>query len=182
MRAKRIAILAGAAAVLAAGTAPAFASERNRMTVALPDGALAEVEYVGDVAPRVTVVPVAARLPILSDPFAEMERMAAAMQARHRAMMRQVAALQQLATQAETAPGMTLASSLPAGVRYTMVSSTTDANGCTRTVRYSSDGSSETPQVTRASAGSCAAVRDAPVAIPAAAPKASAAEGRGTEV
>ena len=47
---------------------------------------------------------------------------------------------------------------LPAGAHYTMVSSTTDANGCTRTVRYSSDGSGAAPQVTRASAGACDAV------------------------
>ena len=50
-----------------------------------------------------------------------------------------------------------------------MVSSTTDASGCTRTVRYSSDGSGAAPQVTRASAGTCDAAPDKQATIPASA-------------
>lgn len=161
MRNKRVAILAGAAALFAAGAAQATAAETNRMSVALPDGSVAQIEYVGDVAPRVTVIPVEHRTLRPFSPFAEMERIAAAMEARHQAMMRQMAALQRFAAEAAAAPrqiapgGMTLVGNLPVGARYTMVSSTTDANGCTRTVRYSSDGSSPEPQITQVSSNAC---------------------------
>src|SRR5690606_9559420 len=127
MRRQRVAILASAAAIVAASAAPALASERNRLNVALPVASLAQVDYVGDVAPTVTLVPVETRAPVVFDPFARMDRIAAIMEARHRAMMRQVAALQDLAARAEAAPGLTVAGALPAGARYTMVSSTTDA-------------------------------------------------------
>lgn len=163
MRNKRVAILAGAAALFAAGAAQATAAETNRMSVALPGGSVAQIEYVGDVAPRVTVVPVEHRTLRPLSPIAEMERIAATMEARHQAMMRQMAALQRFAAEAAAAAaprqiapgGMTLVGNLPAGARYTMVSSTTDANGCTRTVRYSSDGSSPEPQITQVSSSAC---------------------------
>lgn len=160
MRNKRIAILAGAAALLAAGAAQATTAETQRMHVALPGGSVAQIEYVGDVAPTVTVLPAERRVPRPISPFAEMERIAAAMEARHRAMMRQMAALQQFAAQAAVAPrhapGLTLVGNLPAGSRYTVVSSSTDASGCTRTVRYSSDGSSNAaPVMSEVSSSGC---------------------------
>src|SRR4051794_4814875 len=79
-------VLAGTgAAALAAG---AVAASRNThvMNVALPDGLTARVEYVGDVAPRVTVVP--GQVP--ADPFALFDRSAFDMQRQIDAMMRQV--------------------------------------------------------------------------------------------
>jgi hypothetical protein len=97
-------------------------------------------------------------------------------------MMQQVAAMEQAAAKGGAAPGqLTVVGDLPAGTHFTYVSSSTDANGCTRTVQYSSDGSSAQPKVTRTSAGSCdKATSDAPVA--ASAVKPAEPEGPGTKV
>jgi hypothetical protein len=177
MRLARTTILAGGAALLVAGTAAVAADKLHTMNVALPDGSVAQIEYAGDVAPQVSVQPVA-----VLDPFADLDRMAAYMEAQHQAMMQQVAAMQQAAAQASAGiPGqMTVVGNLPAGTQFTYVSTTTDAGGCTQTVRYSSDGSGAQPQVTRTSAGSCdKATSDAPVA--ASAVKQPVPEGPGTK-
>jgi hypothetical protein len=182
MRFTRTTILAGAAVLLAAGTAAAAAETLHTMNVALPDGSVAQIEYVGDVAPTVSVAPVTAVPVAFVDPFAQLDRMAAYMEAQHRAMMQRVAAMQQAAAHAAAgAPGqMTVVGDLPAGTHFTYVSSTTDANGCTQTVQYSSDGSSAQPRVTRTSAGSCdKAASDAPVAS---AVKQAEPEGPGIKV
>jgi hypothetical protein len=105
------------------------------------------------------------------------------MEAQHAAMMQQVAALEKAAAAAGSgSPGqMTLVGNLPAGTHFSYVSSTTDANGCTQTVEYSSDGSSAQPKVTRTSAGSCdKATSDAPVT--ASAVNQTEPQGPGTKV
>ena len=174
MRFTRNMLLGGAGALLAAGTAAAAADRLNTMEVALPDGSVAHIEYVGEVAPEVVVVP-AAR--IAYRPFAELDRIAYEMRERHEAMMRRMAALQQAAlaqaARARTAnpDGLTLVGSLPAGAHVSYYSSTTDANGCTRTVQYSSDGSGAEPKVVRASSGACDAAPGEASPAPAAAPE-----------
>ena len=182
MRFARTTILAGGAALLLAGTAAAAAEKLHTMHVALPDGSVAQIEYAGDVAPRVAVQPVEAVPVAYADPFAELDRMAAYMEAQHQAMMQQVAAMEQAAAKDGATPGqLTVVGDLPAGTHFTYVSSSTDANGCTQTVQYSSDGSSAQPKVTRTSAGSCdKATSDAPVA--ASAIKPAEPEGPGTKV
>jgi hypothetical protein len=180
MRLMRTTILAGGAALLALGTAAYAADKLHTMNVALPDGSVAQISYTGDVAPTVAVAPADAVPVAYADPFAELERMAAYMEAQHRAMMQQVAAMEQAAAQAGT-NGVTLVGDLPAGTQFTYVSSTTDANGCTQTVRYSSDGSNAEPKVTRTAAGNCdKATSDAPVT--ASAVKQPEPEGPGTKV
>jgi hypothetical protein len=179
MRLTRTTLLAGGAALLVAGTTAAAADQLHKMQVALPDGGTVHVEYAGEVAPRVTVEPVAQRpARVAYDPFAELDRIAFEMRARQQAMMRQMAAMQQAAADGRTAaPGqVAFTGDLPAGAHVSYFSSTTDANGCTQTVQYSSDGSGAEPTVTRASAGSCdsAAASDAaptPAAAPAPAPR-----------
>jgi hypothetical protein len=49
--------VAGIAAAAIAGTAIAASSKTHVMNVLLPDGSVAHVEYVGDVAPKVIVEP-----------------------------------------------------------------------------------------------------------------------------
>lgn len=165
MRLKHATILAGGAALLVAGTAVA-AEKLHQMKVALPDGSVAHIEYAGDVAPKVTVERADPRAQAAADPFRELDRMAAAMEARQQAMMQQVAAMERAAAERGTmaAGGLTVVGNLPAGARYSYYSSTTDANGCTQTVQYSSDGSGAQPKVTRASAGSCDAAATTPAA------------------
>jgi len=176
MRKLTATLLAISGVALAAGVAQA--GERMRtMQVALPDGSLAEIEYAGDVAPRVEVVPVEQRQVRAYDPFAEMERISAMMEARHAAMMEQMAAMQQRVQAARAAgtaaPGQVVVTgTMPAGssYSYTMVSTSSGANGCTQVVEYSSDGSSAEPKVTRTSSGDCSAVNKNPPPVQASAP------------
>ena len=174
MRFTRSTILIGAGALLVAGTAAA-AETLHTMEVALPDGSTAHIEYAGEVAPKVTIEQADPQARAAYDPFAELDRIAYQMRARQQAMLQQMAAMQQAAAEAgattEAAPGMTFIGNLPAGAEVSYYSSTTDANGCTQTVQYSSDGSSEKPEVTRASAGNCDAASASDAApTPAAAP------------
>lgn len=181
IRTFRFALL-GAAALGLAGTALAAAHDLHVMNVSLPDGSIAQVQYRGDVAPRVVAVPVA------TDPFAQMDAMFARMQAQHEAMMRQVAAMQAAATQAATggqsaAPGTVAVSvngkpvALPAGSSY-FYSVTTTSNGagkdgasCTQTVTMTGGAAGAAPQVQRASSGDCeSAVNRNPAPVPASAP------------
>ena len=165
MRRMHFAILAGAAAALAAGTALAETAKTHHMDVALPDGGTAHIEYVGDVAPKVTIDqgarPARVGFGQRFDPFADLDRLTASMQARHEAMLRQLAAMERNAGQAAAVAGgqspgrLIVNGNMPAGSQFTMVQSTTDANGCTRTVRYSSDGSSQQPQKSETSSGKC---------------------------
>lgn len=174
MRFVRTTILAGAAAMLVAGTAAVAADGLNTMEVALPDGSTAHIEYAGDRAPRVTVEPAPSQTSFAYDPFLGLERIAYEMRARQQAMLRQMAALRQAAAEAGAAMpgGVILVGNLPAGAHVSYYSSTTDASGCTRTVQYSSDGSGTEPTITRASAGSCdGASASEPGPIPVAAPE-----------
>ncbi len=132
MRFKRTLFLAGAATLLAAGTAAAAADKLKTMDVALPDGSVAHIEYAGEVAPKVTVVPAWRQGWTAHDPFAALDRIAYEMRARHQAMMGRMRALHDAA-----------------------MKQARNANGCTRTVQYSSDGSGAEPKVTRASSGNC---------------------------
>ena len=170
------AALAGGALLLAAGGAAMAAGKLKTVSVDLENGTVAQIEYAGEVAPRVTLVPVQART--APDPFAEMDRMFAQMEAQRARMLQQVAEMQHRAAasgdQLSPGPGQVVVSTdMPAGstYHYTVVSSTSGKGGiCTQTVEYSSDGKSSEPKVTRASSGDCAAVKTSEVPIPAAAP------------
>src|SRR5512143_1995380 len=106
MRFTRKIILAGGATLLVAGTAAMAAEKLHTMNVALPDGSVAQIQYAGDVAPRVTLQPVDQVPVAFVDPFAEFDRIAAAMDAQQQAMMQQVAAMQEAAAKAGSdAPG-----------------------------------------------------------------------------
>jgi hypothetical protein len=175
MRFVRTALIAGIASAALAGAAVAARDEARMMLVALPDGSVHQVPYQEATAPRILLVPVAQPVGLFEaafgpgSPFADMERLSAAMDAQAEAMMRQAAMLQAQGPATATR-GVTLtdAQGQPVGVmHYSYVSSTTSANGCTQTVSYSSDGaaSSGEPKVIRTSSGDCGAGA-APVAKP----------------
>ena len=169
-----VTVLAGGVLLLAAGGAAMASGKLRTINVDLEDGTVAQIEYAGDVAPKVRVVPVAPMLVPQSDPFAEMDRMFAEMELRQQQMMQQVAQMQRQAAAAGAAPGQVVVSGqMPAGstYSYTVVSTTSGKGGnCTQTVEYSSDGKSAEPKVTRASSGDCDAVKQSDKPIPAAAP------------
>lgn len=179
MRLVRTTFIAATAAALA-GAALAAKDDSKLMLVALPDGSVQQIRYQGDVAPQVILVREAAPVSLLeaafgpASPFAEMERISAAMNARADAMMRQAAAMQ---APAPTGKGvvMTDAQGQPIGVmRYSYVSSTTSVDGCTRTISYSSDGATaDQPKVINTSSGNCATAGPSPAIAPATAAKPS---------
>ena len=152
--------LAGIAAA-AAGTALAADKATKTMQVPLADGSTVKIEYVGDVAPKVTVLP-AARLPgRLSSwafpEFADFDRMIADMNRRTAEMMRRIEDMRRQGL-IGSAPGLNLASagSLPAGT--TSVSVVTVTNGgksCTRTTETVSQGPGKPPRVTTNVSGDC---------------------------
>lgn len=181
MRKLRNTLLAGAGALLVAGGAVAAEKSAHVMNLAFPDGSVAQVRYVGEVAPRLVMIEAPVQRIVLADPFAQMARISAMMELQHRAMMQRVAQME-----AQMADAMSRAQSemrmvsvpgedaTPAGVVQYSYVSTTSANGCTTTVQWRSDGSGAQPQVHKTSAGSCAANPDAARPVLTAAPKAEA--------
>lgn len=173
MRFVRTAIMAGIASTALAGAAFAAGREARMMLVAYPDGT---VEHVPVEQVRMVAIPAApAHLFEAAfgpdSAFAEMDRIAAAMEARTTAMMRQAAAIQASGgNEGGNGIVMTNAQGQPVGVmHYSFVSTSTDAGGCTRTISYSSDGAraADQPRVIRTSAGNCDA-QPAPAIAPAA--------------
>lgn len=134
----------------------AIAADRaiHVMHVALPDGSVEQIRYVGDHPPVVRLVPVRMMAMPMFQPTA-FDRMFAAMDAQAGAMMQRAAMLANAAQQSGTMPDQASLAKLPAGtVQYSYVS-TTSANGCTQTVRMTSDGGNHQPKVIRTSAGQC---------------------------
>ena len=175
----RTLVLAGAASVVVAGAALAATGKLKTMQVDLHDGSVAQIEYVGDVAPKVVLLPAPQAAPVL-DPFAELDRMTAQMEQQHAMMMQQMAALQQHAASGSGQPGQVVVTgNMPAGssYQYTVVSTSNGKGGsCTQTIEWNSDGSTKEPQVTRASSGDCDAVKPNDKPVPAAAPQAEPAK------
>lgn len=170
MRIVKTAMIAGIASAALAGAALAQHDKSKTMLVALPDGSVQHIRYEGLVAPRIMLVPASAPIGFFDaafgPAFAEMEAQAAA-------MMRQTAMMQ---AQAPAVDGkgivLTNGTGQPVGVmRYSYVSSTTSADGCTQTVRISSDGSGQQPHVIRTSAVDCGTAKATPVPAIAAAPR-----------
>jgi hypothetical protein len=182
----RTALLAGAGAILVAGAAVAAEKYDHVMKVALPDGSVAQIHYQGKVAPQVVVSDAPVRHIIFADPFevfadpgfADLNRMAAAMEQEHQQMMQRIAQMQaQMADalkagQSETRTVSATNGAAPTGnvVRYSFVS-TTNSDGCTTSVQWSSDGSSAQTKVYKTSSGSCGEKAEEAKPQKAAAPK-----------
>ena len=152
---------AGVAAAAVAGSAVAASRSSHVLNVPLPDGSTARVEYVGDVAPKVTVTParpLAAAtggwMPLPS--FAGFDGMFEQMNRETEAMIRQA---QQMAAQpAAGGPASYVASfgNAPAGASSstTIVSYSNGSGTCTRTTETISQGAGK-PQVTTSVSGDC---------------------------
>lgn len=173
MRTLKTALGAGVAAIAAigfCGLALAQGPELHTMTLNLPDGGVAQIQYTGAVAPRVTVsdvpAPAFAAMPALfgpASPFAEMERISAAMDRQADRMFREAAALAAGAAQ----PNPTAISEMPAGAReYSFVSTMNGDNVCTRSMVITSNGNGGAPHVVTHSSGNCAALGAPGVRVP----------------
>lgn len=166
--------LAAAGAAALAGTAAAADRDTHVIKVALPDGSIAHIEYVGDVAPRVTVAPgapVGFVMPVgvpmsgFGDMFAQMDREMAA-------TLRQI---DQISRQplAAGSPGANLAAygSVPAGTSsYSVVTVSENGRQCSRSTQVIGQGAGKPPKVlsnVRGDCGPAPSVTPAPKAPPA---------------
>jgi len=153
------AIAVGALAVALAGAAVAAAPRTHTMNVPLPDGSVAHIEYVGDVAPKVTVAPrpmadAAGAWAMPFPSFAGFDRMIEQMQRQSQEMMRRA---QEMPHQrAVAAPFIASYGNLPAGeTSTTVVSVSNNGQTCTRTTQVVSQGAGKAPKVTSNVSGQC---------------------------
>jgi hypothetical protein len=170
---KRFAILAGLAAAAAAGSV-AFALARDNthtMTVALPDGSTARIEYAGDTPPKVTIEPLPFHDdlgPAWSFPWhaavADFDRIWAAMDREiarlnalaRRAGPRAVAGLGARTGVAGEPPGIAPGSLPPGSWSYSFVSTTRDGRTCNRWTEVKRPADGGKPRVVTRSSGDCA--------------------------
>lgn len=158
--------IAAAAAALA-GTAIAAPPRNHAIDVSLPDGSVAHVEYVGNVAPKVTLVQRpqagpgdawAMRFPS----FAAFDRVMEQMQRQSQEMIQRA---QQMSRQPVGAvPYIASYGNSPAGETSTTVVSVSN-NGvtCTRTTEMVSQGPGKPPKVTSNVSGHCGDAPTPPV-------------------
>ena len=159
-----------------AGAAVAASHNSHVMNVPLPDGSVAHLEYLGDVAPKVTIEPAVAQdaeddwAPEPS--IAGFDRMIAQMNIETQAIIRQAqqAARQPIGGGVAT-PYIASFGNVPASVTSTTVVSYSNGNStCTRTTESVSQGPGKPPKVTTSVAGNCGAaaapVQPAPSSAP----------------
>jgi hypothetical protein len=160
---------AGAAAAALVGTAYAASNNAHVMDVSLPDGAVAHIQYYGDVAPKVTIAPgpqaamAGQWAPMAFPGFGDIDREIAQMRQQSEAMIRQA---QSMAAQ-QGAPGVNVAAygNLPAGANsVSVVSYSNGGQACTRTTEVTSEGAGKPPKVTTKVSGNCGAGTAAPPA------------------
>lgn len=158
---KLLAFAVAVTTVALAGSAIAAAPRTHKMDVSLPDGSIAHIEYVGDVAPKVTLAPRpffastnAWAMPFPS--FAGFDRMMEQMQRQSQEMIRRA---QQMSHQPNDAtPYVASFGSLPAGgTSTTIVSVSNNGVTCTRTTEMVSQGPGKPPKVTSNVSGQCGA-------------------------
>jgi hypothetical protein len=154
-------VLAGLGAAMLTGAAVAASRDTHTLNVPLPDGSTARIEYVGNVPPKVTVMP--APLSVGFPAFGMLDRSMFDMQRQIDAMMRQVDAIARMPVAG--APGMNVATygNAPAGSQsVTVVSTSNGAKTCTRTTEVTSQGAGKPPKVVSNVSGDCSAAPAAP--------------------
>ena len=146
----------GAAAL--AGGAIAAGQQTHRMDVPLPDGGVVHVEYVGDVAPNVTVAP--------SGRGGMWEPMAFPGFGNFNGMFEQMdRQMRQIQETASAPGGINVASygSMPEGSSSVSVVSTSNgSSSCTRTTEVVSQGAGKPPKITNSASGDCGGATKAP--------------------
>jgi hypothetical protein len=154
-------LLAGAALAVLGGTAIAASQKYHVMTVPLPDGSTARVEYAGDLAPKVIVDPVqpftfSGWAPMAA--FAGFDRMISQLNRQAEEMMHQ--AEQMARRPAGNAASQYVASfgTAPEGVTSTTIVSYSNGNStCTRTTETISQGPGKPAKVRSSVSGNCGA-------------------------
>jgi hypothetical protein len=182
----RILLLAGAVtagAIGLAGLAYAGDSGLKTLSLQLPGGQVARIEYSGPVQPQLVVVPLTpsgrampVALPMIAgganpavpsapynpfaapDSFAQLDRISAMLNQQAAAMMQavQIMALPPLAGGAMVPAAMTGAPSGPGGISYSFVAFSSGTGGtCMQSIQMTSGGQGQAPHIVQQSAGSC---------------------------
>ena len=167
MRFLSSALLVGAAAVLllgSSGIALAQNANMHRMTVQLPGGGVAEIQYTGNVPPQVTVRsgPAATSAFVrgaspfgATSPFATLDRMAAEMDREAAALLRYAGIMAAQPWPALGGLTLTNAQNLPRGTSGYSYVATLSGNGvCTRSTEIIAAGNGP-PRVITHSSGNC---------------------------
>ncbi|MGA7801130.1 MAG: hypothetical protein WCC36_09995 [Gammaproteobacteria bacterium] len=148
-------LLAGAVLALAGGSGLALAQPLHRMTIQLPDGGLAQIQYAGSVPPRVTFAPQpwAADYHASASPFAMFEQVSAQMDREMDALMSDVA----MGPPVNSPMFNVDMRNLPAGATQYSIVSTVAGNGnvCTRSVEITRAGPGAQPHVVKHTSGDC---------------------------
>ena len=179
MRKTRIGLLAGIASLTLAGTAIAATAKNHVLNVTLPDGSIEQIHYTGDVAPKVVIAPQREiALPVAFDPFdmapfADFDRIAAAMDRQMDAMMHQASTMAALPVSSDGKIDTAAFGKMPAGtMHYSFVSTSNGSGTCSRSVQVTSFGPDQQPKVVSQSSGDCSAMGVQPTPTSGAAPAA----------
>jgi hypothetical protein len=165
MRIAKNLLLAGTAALaLVGGTGLALAQSLHTMTVRLPDGGLAQIQYYGNDPPRVAFVPEppAGEYYRLASPFAMLDRISAQMDREMDALMNDVAMGPSLVNP-EGMFDVDMHNLPPGTVQYSFVS--TMAGGghfCTRSMEITRTAPGARPHVVEHTSGDCRRVGNMP--------------------
>lgn len=161
------ALLAGAATLFAAA-AGAATPEWRTTTVDLPDGSKAEIKYVGDIPPKVSVT-----MPVVQDPrsavvedltadMAEEEVDGGVPRARRVIQAPPAPIMPQ-----PVPPQLVVAGEAPKGstYQYTLITTGADGRVCTQRTEWKSRGRDKAPEVRRSDTGDgCATMSEPPAA------------------
>jgi hypothetical protein len=161
MRLARVVVPASIALVALAGTALAARPDTHKMTVALPYGGTAIIEYQGDIAPKVRITPTTVWSPVgiaHVPSFSWFDELAASLDRQVDAIMRQANTIPSPSRVSGIHPNVAALSAMPAGTSsYSVVSTTTSRGTCTRTVETTAMGVGRPPKIVARSSGNCTA-------------------------
>ena len=144
---------AGLGAATLAGAALAATRDTHMLSVPLPDGSVAHVEYVGSVPPKITVFPAAPAF----TPFGMLDRSALDMQRQMDAMMRQISSMARAPLAGGTGLNVAAYGNAPAGSSsVTIVTTSNGSKTCTRRTEIDSQGPGKAPKVASSLSGDCA--------------------------
>jgi hypothetical protein len=157
-------VFAGLGALMLTSSAVAASRDAHMMTVPLPDGSVAKIDYVGDIAPKVSVTP-APMAPIFA-PFGMFDRSAFDIQRQIDAMIREIDAAASRPAAGVPARNVAAYGNAPAGSSsVTIVSTSNGTKTCARRTEVTAQGVGKAPKVVSTVSGDCAAAQSAPSGI-----------------
>ncbi len=163
MRTAKDLVVAGAAVLaLAGGTGVALAQTLHSMTVGLPGGGFAQIQFSGNIAPKVAFLPEppAAEYRYPASPFTVLDRISAQMDRDMDALMSDVAA------------ALPLVDLPPDTAQHSVVSTMSgDGRFCMRSVEITREAPGARPHVVRHTSGDCRGVGDVRFGVPPLAPR-----------